>query len=76
MSFDFVDTSGPKDPNAETLYKGSYRILIQVVQKDPHMAEKESETEICDASGLKEFLNREIQLIKGSLKQRSCPTRF
>ena len=30
------DTSGPKDPDTEILYKWSYRILIQVVQKDPH----------------------------------------
>ena len=30
------DTSGPKDPGTEILYKWSYRILIQVVQKYPH----------------------------------------
>ena len=30
------DTSNQKEPEAEILHKFGYKILIQVVQKDPH----------------------------------------
>ena len=63
------DTSGPKDPDTEILYKWSYRILIQVVQKDPH-------TEI-----LSEILHKCQQVVQKDpdaevLLQMSCEFTF
>ena len=52
------DTSGPKDPDTEILYKWSYRILIQVVQKDPH-------TEILSCTSANKWCKR-------ILMRRSC----
>ena len=62
------DTSGPKDPDTEILYKWSYKILIQVVQNDPHteILRQRSCTSATTGSWYK--WSKRIRI----LKQRSC----
>ena len=78
------DASGPKvvlqDPDTEILYKCAYRILIQVVQKDPH-AEILRQRSCTSATGSWYKWSKRIliQWSRRILIQRSCtsgPTRI
>ena len=62
------DTSCPKDPDTEILHKWSYKILIQVVQNDPHteILRQRSCTSAITGSWYKR--SKRIRI----LKQRSC----
>ena len=62
------NTSGPKDPDTEILYKWSYKILIQVVQNDPHTGILRQRSCTSATTGSWYKWSKRIRI----LKQRSC----